>query len=104
LKSQYKKEQAGPLFLDCDSFLYSTGQTGKIHWNNNWVAFMDNMLQMDILSEDTRGLFVPTSLEKLTINAKQHVAVVQALAAESEKIGEYSHQLKYNFKLCKKKT
>jgi hypothetical protein len=96
------KEKAGPYFLDCNSFLYSAGRAGRIHWHNNWVAFMDNMLQLDILSEDTRGLFVPTSLEKLTINAKQHVAIVQALAAESEEIGEYSFQLKYNFKLHKK--
>jgi hypothetical protein len=99
------KEQAGPFFLDHDSFLCSAaGQAGKIHWRNNWVAFMDNMLQLDILSEDTRGLFVPTSLEKLTINAKQHVAVVQALAAESEEVGEYSLQLECNFRLRKKRA
>jgi fatty acid synthase len=69
--------------------MYSAGRTGKIHWHNNWVAFMDNMLQLDILSEDTRSLFVPTSLEKLTVHVKQHVAIIQALAAENEEIGEF---------------
>lgn len=58
---------------------------------------MDNMLQLDMLSEDTRSLFVPTSLEKLTINTKQHVAIVQALAAESEEVGEYSQSVKIHF-------
>lgn len=50
-----------------------SGTTGMIAWHNNWVAFMDNMLQMQILQQDTRGLFVPTSIRKLAINAKKHV-------------------------------
>ncbi|XP_069677436.1 fatty acid synthase-like isoform X2 [Periplaneta americana] len=62
----------------------SYGETGKIRWNNNWVAFMDNMLQTQILSQDTRGLFVPTALEKLTIDTKKHTADVHALAAANE--------------------
>jgi fatty acid synthase len=49
---------------------------------------MDNMLQMNILSEDTRGLFVPTSLEKLTIDTKKHVTEIQALTVENEEAGE----------------
>jgi hypothetical protein len=49
---------------------------------------MDNMLQMDILSEDTRGLFVPTALEKLTVDPKKHVAELQALTVEDEDVGE----------------
>lgn len=49
---------------------------------------MDNMLQTDILSEDTRGLFVPTSLQKLTIDTKQHIAILHSLAAENNEVGE----------------
>nr|QCW07581.1 fatty acid synthase 1 [Blattella germanica] len=55
------------------------GTKGKVHWCNNWVAFMDNMLQMQILQEDTRGLFVPTSIDKLTIDTKRHVALINEL-------------------------
>lgn len=40
---------------------------------------MDNMLQIQILSEDTRSLFVPTSLQKLFINVKKHSLVLQTL-------------------------
>jgi len=61
---------------------------GKIRWCNNWVAFMDNMLQTHILSEDTRGLFVPTSLQKLTIDTKQHNSLLQSLAAANKEVGE----------------
>ncbi|XP_050299271.1 fatty acid synthase-like isoform X2 [Anthonomus grandis grandis] len=45
---------------------------GKIQWCDNWIAFMDNMLQMQILSEDTRLLFVPTKISKLTIDPDRH--------------------------------
>ncbi|KDR18643.1 hypothetical protein L798_06624, partial [Zootermopsis nevadensis] len=62
------------------------GKTGKIRWSKNWVAFMDNMLQMHILSEDTRGLFIPTSLEKLTIDTKNHIAEIQSLTVDNEEV------------------
>jgi fatty acid synthase len=61
---------------------------GKIRWCNNWVAFMDNMLQTAVLSGDTRSLCIPTSLQKLTIDTKQHVALLHSLAAENEEVGE----------------
>ncbi|XP_023313671.1 fatty acid synthase-like [Trichogramma pretiosum] len=50
-----------------------TGSYGHISWANNWVAFMDNMLQMQILGVDTRGLFVPISIKKLVIDTKAHL-------------------------------
>lgn len=43
---------------------------------------MDNLLQIQILKEDTRALFVPTSLQKLFINVKKHAAVLQKLPEE----------------------
>lgn len=43
---------------------------------------MDNMLQIQILKEDTRSLFVPTSLQKLFINVKKHSSMLQTLPEE----------------------
>lgn len=43
---------------------------------------MDNMLQIQILREDTRALFVPTSLQKIFINVKKHSVVLQTLSEE----------------------
>ncbi|CAG9770337.1 unnamed protein product [Ceutorhynchus assimilis] len=57
---------------------------GKIKWAENWIAFMDNMLQMKILGEDTRLLFVPTSIAKLTINPVLHLEYVEALRLANE--------------------
>lgn len=45
---------------------------------------MDNMLQMQIIREDTRGLFVPTSIQKLVIDVKKHVQVLYALPDDAK--------------------
>ncbi|XP_001605700.1 fatty acid synthase [Nasonia vitripennis] len=50
------------------------GSKGQISWQSNWVAFMDNMLQIQILGMDTRGLFVPTSIKKMTIDTGEHLS------------------------------
>ena len=60
-----------------------SGSRGHIAWYNNWVAFMDNMLQFTLLSSDTRGLFVPTGIEKLVIDTKSHLS--QLKCGELEK-------------------
>lgn len=49
------------------------GSYGKIAWKNNYVTFLDNMLQFKILKDDTRKLKVPISIERIVIDAKQHL-------------------------------
>ncbi|KAJ3652430.1 hypothetical protein Zmor_018395 [Zophobas morio] len=49
---------------------------GLIKWENNWCAFMDNMLQMKILQSDTRLLYVPTGINKIIIDPSKHMDVV----------------------------
>jgi len=49
-----------------------SGKKGHIIWRNNWVTFMDNMLQMHLIGYDTRDLYVPTSIQKLVINPMLH--------------------------------
>uniref|UniRef100_T1H7Z0 Carrier domain-containing protein n=1 Tax=Rhodnius prolixus TaxID=13249 RepID=T1H7Z0_RHOPR len=58
----------------------------KIVWSNNWVTFMDNMLQMKIIFEETRGLFVPTAIERLTIDPKKHLQICNQLASDDKEI------------------
>lgn len=60
------------------------GTRGKIAWANNWVAFMDNMLQMKILGMDSRGLFVPTGIQKLVIDTKVHLNQIRAMTEEEK--------------------
>uniref|UniRef100_A0A8D8UL46 Fatty acid synthase n=1 Tax=Cacopsylla melanoneura TaxID=428564 RepID=A0A8D8UL46_9HEMI len=61
----------------------ASGTQGRIRWHNNWVAFMDNMLQLQILQYDTRGLFVPTSLQRLVIDVSEHINLLSTLDEEN---------------------
>lgn len=45
---------------------------------------MDNMLQMKIIFEETRGLFVPTAIERLTIDPKKHLQICNQLASDDK--------------------
>ncbi|KAJ4448696.1 hypothetical protein ANN_00086, partial [Periplaneta americana] len=56
-----------------------SGRVGKIRWNNNWVAFMDNLLQMQLLHKDTRTLAVPTFIKKISIDGKKHSAMIRTM-------------------------
>jgi hypothetical protein len=46
------------------------------------------MLQMKNFEKDSRDLSLPTSLQKLTIDPKQHAAKVQELKAENSDVGK----------------
>ncbi|XP_047538484.1 fatty acid synthase-like [Vanessa atalanta] len=48
------------------------GTRGRLAWVNNWVTFLDCMMQMKIITKDTRGLFVPTSIDKISIDVNIH--------------------------------
>ncbi|CAG9791214.1 unnamed protein product [Diatraea saccharalis] len=61
------------------------GTRGRLAWVNNWVTFMDCMLQLKIIGQDTRGLFVPTRIEKLSIDANMHYNAISNMCADSSK-------------------
>lgn len=48
----------------------------------NWVAFMDCILQMNILHKDSRSLILPTRIQKLRINSKDHMAIAGKMGEE----------------------
>lgn len=43
-----------------------------VEWKNNWVGFLDNMLQLRILQVQSRNLYVPTLIQRITIDAPRH--------------------------------
>ncbi|KAM3963796.1 fatty acid synthase-like [Aphomia sociella] len=61
------------------------GTRGRLAWVNNWVTFMDCMLQLKIIGHDTRGLFVPTRIERLSIDANIHYNAISKMNPESKK-------------------
>ncbi|XP_046964244.1 fatty acid synthase-like [Vanessa cardui] len=59
------------------------GTRGRLAWKNNWITFMDCMLQMKLITMDTRGLFVPTSIEKLCIDLDMHQEAISKMKPDS---------------------
>jgi len=54
-----------------------SGKKGHIAWEGNWVAFLDNMLQLNILGMNTRNLYIPTRIQKIVIDTKLHQQKIQ---------------------------
>uniref|UniRef100_F1N647 Fatty acid synthase n=1 Tax=Bos taurus TaxID=9913 RepID=F1N647_BOVIN len=50
----------------------SEGNTGQLLWKDNWVTFMDTMLQMSILAPSKRSLRLPTRITAIYIHPATH--------------------------------
>lgn len=55
------------------------GLSGKIKWNEEWVTFMDCLIQFQVLMKDTRMLILPTSVRKLLIDPILHRQVINSI-------------------------
>jgi fatty acid synthase, animal type len=55
------------------------GLKAEIQWSKNWIAFLDCMLQIQIIGRDTRSLILPVSLRKLIIKPKEHLDFINTL-------------------------
>ncbi|XP_070169898.1 fatty acid synthase-like [Polyergus mexicanus] len=62
------------------------GKNGHIVWTDNWVTFIDNMLQLMILGLDSRSLFVPTRIRKVVIDPESHMKKIEKLPNEENQI------------------
>lgn len=63
----------------------------KIKWvDNNWVTFMDNLLQTCILKKDSRSLYLPTRIRKIRINPLEHFQTLHKLDASNPVFDAYS--------------
>lgn len=59
------------------------GSGGKVKWDDNWVAFMDCLLQFSIVGKDSRALMLPTGIERMIISNKIHNEYLQQVGMES---------------------
>ena len=57
-----------------------TGDEGELEWNDNWVTFLDTMLQMQILSFPERALRLPTRIQCLRIDPAVHQDSIRELS------------------------
>lgn len=69
------------------------GRQGHLAWGQNWVTFMDCMMQMRILGMDTRKLYVPTGIQKLVIDPKLHAQHIRKLKTEEKR--KFQHKQRF---------
>nr|NP_001137778.2 fatty acid synthase 1, isoform C [Drosophila melanogaster]ACL82985.2 fatty acid synthase 1, isoform C [Drosophila melanogaster] len=62
----------------------TVASTGKLQWVDNWISFMDTMLQFSILSKNLRELYLPTRIERAVINPAKHFELLSALTKEEQ--------------------
>ncbi|XP_070509346.1 fatty acid synthase-like [Chironomus tepperi] len=53
------------------------GLEGKIKWNNEWVTFMDCLIQFQVVMKDTRMLILPTSVRKMVVDPALHLQIIE---------------------------
>ncbi|CAG9862121.1 unnamed protein product [Phyllotreta striolata] len=67
------------------------GSAGKLRWDNNWISYIDTMLQFSILGQNTRELYLPTRLQRAFINPKEHLQTIESLP-EGESVPVYMYR------------
>ncbi|XP_052754570.1 fatty acid synthase [Galleria mellonella] len=50
------------------------GTRGELEWNGNWISFMDTMLQFSLIGANTRELYLPTRIQRVSIDPAAHLA------------------------------
>ncbi|XP_058815854.1 fatty acid synthase [Topomyia yanbarensis] len=59
---------------------------GELKWEDNWVSFMDTMLQFSILGKSMRELYLPTRIEKIIINPARHMDLMSSLKSKNQDV------------------
>lgn len=49
---------------------------GYLAWTENWISFMDTMLQFSILRNELRELYLPTRIERVLVNPNKHYSML----------------------------
>uniref|UniRef100_A0A452SJH0 Fatty acid synthase n=1 Tax=Ursus americanus TaxID=9643 RepID=A0A452SJH0_URSAM len=60
------------------------GNTGQLLWKDNWVTFLDTMLQMSILGIVQRTLRLPTRITSIHIDPATHRQKVYSLKGQAQ--------------------
>lgn len=58
----------------------SRATAGELEWAFNWISFMDTMLQFSIMGKDLRELYLPTRIERITINPEKQLQMLEKTA------------------------
>lgn len=70
----------------------SKAVTGKLQWQDNWVSFIDTMLQFSILGKDLRELYLPTRIERAVFNPLKHFEITETLNENDAGVPVYMYK------------
>ncbi|XP_036924219.1 fatty acid synthase [Sturnira hondurensis] len=62
------------------------GNIGQLLWRDNWVTFLDTMLQMSILCSSQRALYLPTRISAVHIDPVAHRQLVHPPQGEDQAV------------------
>lgn len=62
----------------------AAGEQGKLLWKDNWVTFIDTMLQVSILGLSQQSLQLPTRVTAIYIDPATHLQKVYTLEGETQ--------------------
>ncbi|KAK9880938.1 hypothetical protein WA026_013269 [Henosepilachna vigintioctopunctata] len=68
------------------------GISGKLLWQDNWISFIDTMLQFSILGQNTRELYLPTRLQRAIINPKKHLDMIKSMSEEEKSVAVHMYR------------
>jgi len=56
------------------------GTVGELRWSNEWISYIDSMLQFYILSTNNKWIYLPTRIQYISINPVFHKQLVEKLS------------------------
>jgi len=59
--------------------LHFSGTEGLLVWNDNWVTFLDTMLQMQIIASASKELRLPTRIRSVRVDPVGHEKFITTL-------------------------
>lgn len=65
-------------------FSIIVGNEGLLKWTDNWVVFLDNVLQFSILGSNKRALYLPTRIQNLVIDPVAHMEFIAEVLKDNE--------------------
>lgn len=68
------------------------GVTGELAWDDNWISFMDTMLQFGIIGVDTRELYLPTRLQRALIDPVAQRRALLAAGGAALRVTRHKHE------------
>ncbi|CAF3963829.1 unnamed protein product [Rotaria sp. Silwood2] len=67
------------------------GTYGELKWNNDWISYLDTMLQVHLIT--SQGLQLPTRIDSLRIDPKLHLESISSLTSTCSVYVDYWNSL-----------